>query len=49
MSVPSSPISERDALRSTRTVAIIKSHALNHRLSIESHILDAGFEVNSFK
>ena len=29
----------------TRTVAIIKTHALKHRLDIEPRILEAGFEV----
>ena len=29
----------------TRTVAIIKNHALNHRFDIEHRISEAGFEV----
>jgi len=29
----------------TRTVAIIKTHALNHRFDIEHRISEAGFEV----
>jgi hypothetical protein len=31
----------------TRTVAIIKTHALDHRLDIEPRIYEAGFEVRS--
>lgn len=31
----------------TRTVAIIKTHALEHRLEIEPRILEANFEVSS--
>lgn len=30
----------------TRTVAIIKHHALEHRFDIERQIQDAGFEVS---
>jgi hypothetical protein len=30
----------------TRTVAIIKNHALQHRFDIEGRISEAGFEVN---
>lgn len=30
----------------TRTVAIIKTHALEQRLEIEPHILEANFEVS---
>ena len=55
MSVPSSPthFATRDGhavLRSsslprTRTVAIVKNHALQHRLDIEPRISEAGFEV----
>ncbi|KDQ62366.1 hypothetical protein JAAARDRAFT_66107 [Jaapia argillacea MUCL 33604] len=29
----------------TRTVAIIKNHALDHRLELEPRIIDAGFEI----
>jgi hypothetical protein len=32
---------------STRTVAIIKNHALNHRFDIEPRILEASFEVRT--
>ena len=55
MSVPSSPTrfaaQEDDAVRNpsalprTRTVAIVKNHALPHRLDIEPRISEAGFEV----
>ncbi|KAI0648122.1 hypothetical protein C8Q79DRAFT_999563 [Trametes meyenii] len=38
--IVSSPVSP-----STRTVAIIKNHALNHRFDIELRISDAGFEI----
>lgn len=31
---------------STRTVAIIKNHALQHRFDIEPRILEANFEVS---
>jgi hypothetical protein len=31
----------------TRTVAIIKHHALEHRFDIEARITEAGFEVSS--
>lgn len=31
----------------TRTVAIIKNHALTHRFDIEPRILQADFEVSS--
>jgi hypothetical protein len=30
----------------TRTVAIIKNHALQHRFDIEARISEAGFEVS---
>ncbi|KZT23436.1 hypothetical protein NEOLEDRAFT_1136486 [Neolentinus lepideus HHB14362 ss-1] len=39
-SVPTSPTGYP-----TRTVAIIKTHALEHRLEIEPHILEASFEI----
>ncbi|TFK52424.1 hypothetical protein OE88DRAFT_1795516 [Heliocybe sulcata] len=39
-SVPTSPIGYP-----TRTVAIIKNHALEHRLEIEPRILEASFEI----
>jgi nucleoside diphosphate kinase len=57
MSIPSSPLPAthldedpaslaRDSSHSiTRTVAIIKTHALNHRLDIEPRIYQAGFEI----
>ena len=55
MSVPSSPThfaaqDDHAVLRSlslprTRTVAIVKNHALQHRLDIEPRISEAGFEV----
>lgn len=54
MSVPSSPtrFATQDGLASllsslprTRTVAIVKNHALQHRLDIEPRIFEAGFEV----
>jgi hypothetical protein len=55
MSVPSSPTrfaTQGDhatlyplALPRTRTVAIVKNHALQHRLDIEPRISEAGFEV----
>ena len=32
----------------TRTVAIIKHHALEHRFDIERQIQDAGFEVSGY-
>ena len=48
MSAPSSPRYQDAKPLSTRTVAIIKSHALDHRLEIECHILDAGFEVSLY-
>ena len=31
---------------SARTVAIIKTHALDHRFDIESRIVEAGFDVS---
>jgi hypothetical protein len=31
--------------KKTRTLAIIKPHALKHRLTIEPRILEAGFEI----
>ena len=54
MSVPSSPthFATQDGhavllspLPRTRTVAIVKNHALRHRLDIEPRIFEAGFEV----
>ncbi|KAI9058290.1 hypothetical protein FKP32DRAFT_1614780 [Trametes sanguinea] len=51
MSVPSSPTQAPGEILSspvtppTRTVAIIKNHALNHRFDIELRISDAGFEI----
>jgi hypothetical protein len=55
MSVPSSPThfaaqADHAAINSsplprTRTVAIVKNHALHHRLDIEPRISEAGFEV----
>ena len=54
MSVPSSPtpFATQDdhtvllsSLPRTRTVAIVKNHALHHRLDIEPRIFEAGFEV----
>ncbi|KAI0661934.1 hypothetical protein C8Q70DRAFT_909788 [Cubamyces menziesii] len=51
MSVPSSPNQAPGEILSspvsppTRTVAIIKNHALNHRFDIELRISDAGFEI----
>jgi hypothetical protein len=56
MSSPPSPYQDEGAPESsapqpaavtatTRTVAIIKTHALKHRFDIEPRILEAGFEV----
>ena len=55
MSVPSSPthfpaqddhvVPRSPLLPRTRTVAIVKNHALLHRLDIEPRISEAGFEV----
>ncbi|KAI0632075.1 hypothetical protein C8Q77DRAFT_1158750 [Trametes polyzona] len=51
MSAPSSPTQAPGEIVSspssppTRTVAIIKHHALNHRFDIELRISDAGFEI----
>lgn len=54
MSVPSSPthFATQDvtavhlsSLSRTRTVAIVKNHALQYRLDIEPRIFEAGFEV----
>ncbi|KZS93556.1 nucleoside diphosphate kinase, partial [Sistotremastrum niveocremeum HHB9708] len=44
MSYPLRPGSE-PLVPKTRTLAIIKPHAIKHRLTIERRILDAGFEV----
>jgi len=55
MAVPSSPtrfaaqgdraILHSSPLPRTRTVAIVKNHALHYRLDIEPRISEAGFEV----
>ncbi|KAI0699286.1 hypothetical protein C8T65DRAFT_709991 [Cerioporus squamosus] len=51
MSTPSSPTQAPGEILgspvspTTRTVAIIKHHALNHRFEIERSISDAGFEI----
>ncbi|KAI0712108.1 hypothetical protein C8Q76DRAFT_796993 [Earliella scabrosa] len=51
MSAPSSPnqapgeIVSSPVSPTSRTVAIIKNHALNHRFEIELRISDAGFEI----
>jgi hypothetical protein len=55
MSSPPSPYQDEGApelsapqpavTATTRTVAIIKTHALKHRFDIEPRILEAGFEV----
>ncbi|TFK89551.1 hypothetical protein K466DRAFT_574759 [Polyporus arcularius HHB13444] len=51
MSTPSSPTQAPGEILgspvspTTRTVAIIKNHALNHRFEIERSISDAGFEI----
>jgi len=46
---PTSPLEYDEvappAAISTRTVAIIKNHALTHRFDIEPRILEASFEV----
>lgn len=34
--------------RLTRTVALIKQHALEHRMDIERRVEEAGFEVRLF-
>ena len=59
MSIPSSPQPsahlDEDSVHTppsispstTRAVAIIKNHALQHRLSIEPRIYEAGFEVRA--
>ena len=44
---PTSDASNGSRSRLTRTVAIIKNHALEHRMSIEERIQKAGFEVCS--
>jgi hypothetical protein len=38
-------VAQAPATVSTRTVAIIKNHALSHRFDIEPRILEASFEV----
>ena len=54
MSTPSSPnqapgeILGSPVSPTTRTVAIIKNHALNPRFEIERSISDAGFEVRTY-
>lgn len=53
MSVPSSPVQHESpveelpspAAKRTRTVAIVKNHALDHRFDIEMKMTEAGFEV----
>lgn len=42
----SSPREEDVRSTPTRTLAIIKNHALEHRLTIERRILEASFEVS---
>lgn len=39
------PISRSTSSKITRTVAIIKTHALSHRFEVEARIQEAGFEV----
>ena len=54
-SAPGSPVQSESPLegyssppgKRTRTVAIVKNHALDHRFDIESRMLEAGFEVRS--
>jgi hypothetical protein len=41
------PIPPTNPSSTTRTVAIIKHHALNHRFDIERRIQEASFEVRS--
>ena len=57
MSAPPSPVLSETHLEdmlaspvdtSARTVAMIKTHALEHRFEIESRIVEAGFEVRSY-
>jgi hypothetical protein len=43
-SAPGTPTSSSKTSK-TRTLAIIKPHALKHRLTIEPRILEAGFEI----
>lgn len=50
MSAPSSPVQDDSGYSSppgkrTRTVAIVKNHALDHRFDIEMRMTEAGFEV----
>jgi hypothetical protein len=40
-------VAQAPATISTRTVAIIKNHALNNRFDIEPRILEASFEVRN--
>ena len=47
MSGSSTPTTDEPRMRITRTVAIIKNHALKYRLTIERSIEEAGFEVRS--
>jgi len=42
---PHSPSSPNGRHYPTRTVGIIKNHALSHRLGIERKIIDAGFDI----
>ncbi|KAF4590165.1 hypothetical protein EYR40_009436 [Pleurotus pulmonarius] len=39
------PISRSTSSKITRTVAIIKTHALSHRFEVEARIQEAGFEI----
>lgn len=56
MSTQTSPVQTQSPVESyasppgrcTRTVAIVKNHALEHRLEIESRMTEAGFEVSNF-
>lgn len=45
LSIPSAPATPQPKI--TRTVAIIKHHALEHRFDIESRIQEASFEVSA--
>ncbi|PAV16920.1 thioredoxin domain-containing 6 [Pyrrhoderma noxium] len=45
MSGSSTPTTDEPRMRITRTVAIIKNHALKYRLTIERRIEEAGFEI----
>lgn len=49
MSGTSTPLSDSDSrVRVSRTVAIVKNHALEHRMAIEKKIEEAGFEVRHY-